>query len=1130
MGDNAGSEAEARIEGLRGQVQDLALRCQKDMRRQAGLLDAYFERLYIVHYRTEVLAELLQAQIWARSKLATTRPPCATRHRPLTGAELLVAFEKLVPAELFSPEWYRGQESAAANLSNVDTLKHFLTVGLAEGRDPHPLVSMSWVAGQQTSGGKAPILALMDKNAGIDPHPLFDTQFYLRHSPDVLSCDGTPFQHYLAFGAAEGRQPHAAFEPAWYLRQLPGEWKRPDNPLLHYVTSPSAFYLDPHPLFDASRYLRALDTFEPINPLVHFLTVGERGGRRPHPLFEPDYYLFRHADVAAAGLSPFTHFLRHGSAEHRIGHPLFEPSAYARLHGEIPEAVADPLRHYIVNGAREGLATGSPILTPKVLTEILPNLDVSTSNPLVAFQEGWALSLDVSAHSVGATTEGEQCARPDDTPPPPVETFSLPQRLREYVDNRFGEAASRSLRDLMAVVDRYGERPNTFAVSQSCADLRARLRAASGEPVGEPSVSIIIPVHNALVYTLTCVVAILECETRHTFEIIVGDDASTDATPDIFSDGLGRVARIHHRDNLGFLANCNATAEAARGRHLVFLNNDTLVMPGWLDSLVDLADREHDVGLIGSKLLNPDGTLQEAGGIVWNDGSAWNFGRGEDPNAPAYNFVRDVDYCSGASLLIPMRVWSELDGFNREFMPAYCEDSDFAFRARAVGYRTLYQPFSELVHHEGRSHGRDENQGIKQYQTINADKLFACWRETLARENFANGEQVFFARDRSRHRTHLLVVDHYVPQWDRDAGSRTMYNFLRAFVDRGVHVIFWSDNLYQDPVYTRPLQELGIEVLYGSAYVGQFERWFFKHQGQIPYVLLSRPHISIKFIETIKRHSKTTIMYYGHDLHSRRLQDEYEVSRSEEVARLAREYGDLEMRIWRMSDVILYPSESERATVDGMLDGQRAVLTIPAWTFDLGAIDAAASAPMAARMSHDLLFVGGFAHGPNVDGVTWFASEVMPLLLAYNPGFRLTIVGSNAPPAVLALESAAIRILGFVDDNTLMDLYARAGVAVAPLRFGGGVKGKVIEAFSKGIPVVTTSVGVQGIPGAETLAFIADTPADFAAAVVTAAEEHDGAGKRASAATAFVRREYTADKLIDQLTPHMPELARPAAA
>jgi GT2 family glycosyltransferase len=105
--------------------------------------------------------------------------------------------------------------------------------------------------------------------------------------------------------------------------------------------------------------------------------------------------------------------------------------------------------------------------------------------------------------------------------------------------------------------------------------------------------------------------------------------------------------------NLGFLKSCNRSALLAKGDYLFFLNNDTIVCEGWLEPMLTVFDRFPDAGLVGSKLLFPEGTLQEAGGIVWNDGSAWNYGRSDDPDKPEYNYVREADYISGCAILVP---------------------------------------------------------------------------------------------------------------------------------------------------------------------------------------------------------------------------------------------------------------------------------------------------------------------------------------------------------------------------------------------------------------------------------------------------------------------------------------------
>ena len=169
--------------------------------------------------------------------------------------------------------------------------------------------------------------------------------------------------------------------------------------------------------------------------------------------------------------------------------------------------------------------------------------------------------------------------------------------------------------------------------------------------------------------------------------------------------------------NLGFLKTCNRSAELARGDYLFFLNNDALACEGWLEPLLRVFDQFPDAGLVGSKLLFPDGTLQEAGGFVWNDGSAWNYGRADDPDKSGYNYVREVDYVSGCAILVARALWRELRGFDDLFAPAYCEDSDLAFRVRAAGRKVYYCPFSAIVHLEGVSQGTDLTSGIKAYQS-----------------------------------------------------------------------------------------------------------------------------------------------------------------------------------------------------------------------------------------------------------------------------------------------------------------------------------------------------------------------------------------------------------------------------
>ena len=254
----------------------------------------------------------------------------------------------------------------------------------------------------------------------------------------------------------------------------------------------------------------------------------------------------------------------------------------------------------------------------------------------------------------------------------------------------------------------------------------------------EVDVSIIIPVFNQLEYTHACLASLQAVEEQPRFEVIVVDDCSTDSTPEVITQIPG-VIYLRNDSNSGFIASCNAGAKTARGKYLVFLNNDTLVKPGWLTALLDTFKEERRAGIVGSKLLYPDGRLQEAGGIIWQDASGWNYGKFDDPGKPEYNYLRDVDYCSAAALMVPKALFESAGGFDSRYAPGYYEDTDLAFKVRQAGYRVLYQPLSEVIHHEGATGGTDISTGAKKHQEINRSTFAEVWSDELAKRP-ANGD------------------------------------------------------------------------------------------------------------------------------------------------------------------------------------------------------------------------------------------------------------------------------------------------------------------------------------------------------------------------------------------------------
>lgn len=798
----------------------------------------------------------------------------------------------------------------------------------------------------------------------------------------------------------------------------------------------------------------------------HYFWIGVPAGLDPHPLFDTSWYLQQYPEVNQSGLNPVVHYLRVGAAAGFDPHPLFDTDWYCDHHPEVQTSGTNPLVHYLREGAKAGFDPNPWFDSDKYLLEY-PEAAIYDGPPLLHYilvGSGKKFDPHPLFDSVWYRTKYQ------------VQLDGL-DPLAHYLTAGIG----------------LGCLP-----SQVLGDLPAggRIPELAFPVCSEPDVTIIIPAYKQYFYTYRCLYSImLQTGTRVKYEVIMADD-HPEHIVGRFLDGVPGLRVAMNPQNLGFLRNCNNASRLSTAKYIVFLNNDTLVGKGWLDHLVQTADADPSVAIVGGKLLNSDGTIQEAGGIIFTDGWGHPYGGGDSADKEQYNYVRQVDCIIGACFLVRRSHFEEVGRFDEAYAPAFYEEFDLAFALQERGYRVIYQPASEIIHLGSQSYGPTVRDALS---LKNHDTFVAKWAKRLAKRPDRT-QSLFLARDSRPTKATILVIDDGLPQWDKHAGALTLYQYLQLMVGMDFRVIFCGFNLELLQPYGSVLQNAGIEVIFKPETI---ESWLKQNGRHLDYVWTARPDVSGPLLPVIRAHTEAKILYYTHDLHYLRELRRYELDGDSWALGESNRLREIEFGIFRSVDCVMTPSCEEVKVINEAVPSANVREVLP-YFYPPDPVRRNASF----SNRHDMVFVGGFGHTPNVDAATWLVREILPLVWKQLPDARLLIIGSNPPAVVTALASERVEVVGYVPE--VEPYYERARISVNPLRYGAGVKGKIVASLRSGIPVVTTPIGNEGIGLRDGLdGFVGESPEALAERIVTLYRDDALCSQFARAGRSVIRRQFS---------------------
>jgi len=605
-----------------------------------------------------------------------------------------------------------------------------------------------------------------------------------------------------------------------------------------------------------------------------------------------------------------------------------------------------------------------------------------------------------------------------------------------------------------------------------------------------PLISIIILCYNKLEFTQKCLKSVFSNTFYSNYEVLVVDNASVDDTPGFLEAYGNKIKFIHSNRNLGFVGGNNLASEYAQGEYIVFLNNDTEVTANWLKHLYNTFIQNPNAGAVGSMLIYPDGSLQEAGGVIFNDASGWNYGKGNQIIDSKYSFLREVDYCSGAALMVRKDLFLKHGKFDERFAPAYYEDTDLCFGIRKLGYKVFYCPLSKVIHYEGATAGTDTSKGVKKYQVINKPKFIEKWKNELKTHYQPNPNLRYLFSNRTKGKR-ILIIDDIPPLPNRAAGALRHYHTLKQMLNLGFQVTYvhLMGREYNDENSRQFIDEFrmkGVEFFWFN-----YESWWHYRESKenveilqnliaslelefrhFDFVYIAFWYIANYFVDLIRiKIPNTPIIIDTMDVHYLRELRQAELSKDKKFLEKATETKKNELAVYSKADCITTVTENDRDILKKELPNKSILI--------LTDVHDSVETLNGFSERKDFLFVGNFNHNPNEDAVLYFVKSIFPLIKKEIKDAKFYIAGNKPSEKLKALSSDDIIVTGWVPE--VKPYLEKCRVSVVPLRFGAGNKGKVGETLSYGLPMVSTTVGAEGMGIInEVHSYVSDDPQKFA--------------------------------------------------